>query len=220
MRSKDVGLIALFAVILSLLALYFHLPYNQVNNESEVATSPGVEADFMHIKNKSWWEGVKVVINYSVSENHELIPIAKQLIKSQNMKEPFDWVNANIAVLRVVVKLINNGSNPIYYKTTYGCSGNLPYDRVWWTTLWEVKSPLGIPKVTAEEGAVFLSRTLCTASLGYVKVEPKGSVTQEFFYIITRPFKGSVKVAIVIVPESLSNIERIIEGVAQVNYSS
>ncbi|RLG77451.1 MAG: hypothetical protein DRO10_04090 [Thermoprotei archaeon] len=220
MRSKEVGLIALFAVILSLLAFYFHLHYNEVTNESEVTTSPGVEANLTSVENRSWWEGVKVIINYSVSKNHELIPIVKQLIKSQNMKEPFDWVNANIAVLRVAVKLINNGSNPVYYKTTSGCSGSLPYDRVWWATLWEVKKPLGIPRITAEEGAVFPSQTLCTASLNYVKVQPKESVTQEFFYIITRPFKGGVKVAIVIVPEPLSNTEKIIEGTAKVNYSS
>mgnify|MGYP000557142055 CR=1 FL=1 len=72
---------------------------------------------------------VELKINYTVINNPEMISKAKKFIKSclpllapLSNKSSINWLEKDIAILRIIIKLVNNGNEVIYYRTSAWCN--------------------------------------------------------------------------------------------------
>jgi len=176
--------------------------------------------------------GAVLEINYYVIDDPQTISIAREFIKSQQpLPAPLereqgqivDWNKTDIVVLKITVKLTNNGYKPIYYVTNAFCGvtytgkeQNTRFEPIMWT----VKNPIGLPRIRAEKGQIFPTPIGCTEDLRYAKVLPGTSVSQQYYYIVTKPFKGIVKATAEICSEPLSNNCKIIEKTTYITINS
>ena len=176
--------------------------------------------------------GAVLEINYYVIDDPQTISVAREFIKSQQpLPAPLereqgqivDWNKTEVVVLKITVKLTNNGYKPIYYVTNAFCGvtytgkeQNTSFKPIMWT----VKNPVGLPRIRAEKGQVFPIPIACTLDLRYAKLLPGTSVSQQYYYIVTKPFKGIVKAAAEICSEPLSNNCKIIEKTTYITINS
>ena len=229
MLKHAIALILISLMILSGVIWYHYLQLNQGHQSTEFeSTTP--------ISNRAWYENVAVKVNYTVIEDPETLSTARKFIKVQlplpasldrGEEQIIDWLKTNIVVLKVILELTNKGDKPIYYVTNAFCevlSNTTIRDDRFKPITWRVGNPIAVPKIVAEEGHVFPLAISYTLDLRYRKVPPKTSTTNEFYYIVTKPFKGIVKAMATICPEPFSNECRIIENhthvyVVNVEYS-
>ena len=172
------------------------------------------------------WQRVKVKVDYDVIADPEVLSIAREFIRAQLplpaslTREPVvDWLSTDIAVLKVVVEIVNDNDKPVYYATNAFCEVlfNATKDRDRFKPiLWRVDSPIAIPKILAEKGAVFPLTVACTLDQGYEKVPPRASTTSEYYYIVTKPFRGTIRaVAGICLSNECKIIETSIKAVIQ-----
>lgn len=166
-----------------------------------------------------------IEISYTVVEDPQVLATAREFIKFVLSTKPYgieatdiDWLNADIAVLRIVIVLFNRGSSVVYLMTGTGCviGGGKefkPFTRIIALPI----TSMGVPEVIAEEGYVFPLPIMCTAGLVFVKLSPRESVVNEYYYIVTKPFKGIVKANAYICSESSERACRIIEDSTRIN---
>jgi len=173
--------------------------------------------------------GVTLEINYYVIDDPQTISIAREFIKSQQpLPAPLgreqgqivDWNKTDIVVLKITVMLTNNGYKPIYYVTNAFCGvtytgkeQNTSFEPIMWT----VKNPIGLPRIRAEKGQVFPIPIACTLDLRYAELLPGTSISKQYYYIVTKPFKGTIEASVEICPEPLSNKCRTLEQSISVN---
>ena len=172
------------------------------------------------------WQRVKVKVDYDVIVDPEVLSIAREFIGAQlplpaslTRESVVDWLNTDIAVLKVVIGLVNDNDKPIYYVTNAFCevlfNTAVRHDG-FKPIIWRVNSPIAVPKILAEEGAVFPLAVACALDLRYEKVLPKTSTTSEYYYILTKPFGGTIKAEVVICIKPLSNQCKTVEAGAKV----
>jgi len=173
-----------------------------------------------------------VKVNYTVIDDPEVLSTAREFIRAQlplpanldrDEERVIDRLKTDIAVLKVVVKLINNGDKPVYYVTNAFCevlSNATIRDDRFKPIMWKVENPITLPKIIAEEGHVFPLTVSCTLDLGYKKVSPKTSITNEYYYIVTKTFKGTIKAIATLCPKPLSNEYKTIEDSIYINIVS
>ena len=229
MLKHTIALILISLMILSGVVWHHYLQLNQESQSIELES-------ITPIGSRAWYENVVVKINYTVIEDPETLSTARKFIKVQlpllaslnrGEEQIIDWLKTNITVLKVTLELTNNGDKPIYYVTNAFCevlSNTTTRDGMFKPVTWSVKNPIAVPKIVAEEGHVFPPAISYTLDLRYRKVPPKISTTNEFYYIITKPFKGIIKAMAIICPEPFSNECKIIENhthvyVVNVEYS-
>lgn len=161
--------------------------------------------------------GAVLEINYYVIDDPQTISIAREFIKSQQpllaplgreQGQIVDWNKTDIVVLKITVKLTNNGYKPIYYVTNAFCGvtytgkeQNTSFEPI----LWTVKNPVGLPRIRTEKGQVFPTPIGCTEDLRYVKVLPGTSISQQYYYIVTKSFKGTIRITTEICTKPLDN---------------
>jgi len=167
--------------------------------------------------------GAVLEINYYVIDDPQTISVAREYIKSQQSSpaplereqgQIVDWNKTDIVVLKITVKLTNNGYKPIYYVTNAFCGvtytgkeHNTSFEPI----LWTVKNPIGLPRIRAEKGQVFPIPIACTLDLRYAKLLPGTSISKQYYYIVTKPFKGKVEASVEICLKPLSDKCRIIK---------
>ncbi len=168
-------------------------------------------------------------IGYEVMDDPQTVSIVREFIKTQlplpaslnrTDEEVIDWLKTDIAVIKVVVKLTNNGNKPTYYVTNAFCGvvfQKIKEDYKFKPIAWSVKNPIGLPKIYAEKGHVLQLPMGCTLDLAYVKVLPGTSVSKEYYYIVTKPFKGIIEDTVEICSEPLSNKCVTIERTVYIN---
>ncbi|RLG86760.1 MAG: hypothetical protein DRO39_02300 [Thermoprotei archaeon] len=161
-------------------------------------------------------------IGSTVIEDPEVLDAARRFIKSRLLsplkpakggEDGTSWLVRDIAVLKLVVELINRGDRPIYYMTNAFCEVcHNETCKTFTPIAWRVESPVALPKIVAEEGDVFPLAVSCTLDLRYRKVSPGASVASEFYYIVAKPFRGTVWAAATICSGPLSSDCRTLEG--------
>ncbi|RLF17781.1 MAG: hypothetical protein DRZ82_09460 [Thermoprotei archaeon] len=227
--------IALVFIVLVVLASALYYYYSQhCVNQVTFLISKSVESRTNAPSGEAWYDNVTVRINYTVIDDPETLSIAREFIKASlplptclDKKQLTDWPNVDIAVLKVIMELVNNGNKPIYYITNAFCEvcfNATVCDHRFKPITWRIENPIAVPEIVAEEGHVFPLVILYTLDLRYRKVPPKTSITNEFYYIVTKPFRGIIKAAAAVCPEPFSGECRIIENhthvyVVNVEYS-
>jgi len=186
-------------------------------NNAGYTTSP--------VANDGIWDNVVVKVNYSVIDDPEILSIARDFIRMElesanrsalKKESMVDWLSTDIVVLKVVVELVNNGDKPIYYMTNAFCevcfNATVCNVRRFEPIAWRVEEPIALLKITVDEGEVYPLTISCTLDLRYWKVVPGASVVNEFYYVVTKPFRGAVKAKAVICSAQLGNKCEIVEG--------
>jgi len=208
--------IALVFIVLVVLASAVYYYYSQHSvNQVTFPISKSVESRTNAPSGGAWYDDVTVRINYTVIDDPETLSIAREFIKASlplpvgfDKKQVTDWLNADIAVLRIIVKLVNNGDKPIYYMTNAFCEvcfNATVCDHRFEPITWRVRDPITLLKITAEEGDVFPLMISCTLDLKYKRVAPRTSIVNEFYYIVTKPFRGTIRAIATICPKLFSN---------------
>ena len=86
----------------------------------------------------------------------ELESANRGALKKESM---VDWLSTDIAILKVVVELVNNGDKPIYYMTNAFCevcfNATVCNVRRFEPIAWRVEEPIALLKITADEGEVY-----------------------------------------------------------------
>ncbi len=159
---------------------------------------------------------VVVTVSYRVINDPRVIAVAREFIEahlpvpaSLDKRPMVNWASANISVLEVVVRLTNNGTKPIYYVTNFLCGvdygstvGNGGrYEPI----AWRVRSPIAVPEITVERGAVFPIVVARTLDLRYELVAANSSIANKYYYIVTKPFEGKIKIKATICSKPFSN---------------
>lgn len=108
-----------------------------------------------------------------------------------------------------LIYYVTNAFCGVLFNTTIRYDGFKPI-------IWRVDSPIAIPKILDKEGAVFPLTVACTLDLRHAEVPPKTSITNEYYYIVEKPFRGTIRAVVAICPEPLSNECKIVEGSAKV----
>ena len=195
-------------------AVYYYYSQHSVNQVTS-PISKSVESRTTTPTFRAWYDDVALRVNYTVVDDPETLSIAKGFIKAfsplpagLNKNQVVNWLNANIAVLRIIVELINNGDKPVYYVTNAFCEvcfNATICDHRFEPITWRVGDPIALLRITAEEGDVFPLVISCTLDLRYRKVAPRTSVVNEFYYIVTKPFRGTIRAIATICPKPFSN---------------
>jgi len=208
--------IALVFIVLVVLAsaVYYYYSQHSVNQVTS-PISKNVESGTTAPSGDAWYDDVAVRINYTVIDDPETLSIAREFIKTSlplparlDKKKVTDWLNVDIAVLRITVELINNGDKPVYYVTNAFCEvcfNATICDHRFEPITWRVGDPIALLRITAEEGDVFPLVISCTLDLRYRKVAPRTSVVNKFYYIVTKPFRGTIRAIATICPKPFSN---------------
>jgi len=215
--------IALVFIVLVVLASVVYYYYSQHSvNQVIFLINESVESRTTAQSGGAWYDDVAVRVNYTVIDDPETLSIAREFIKASlplparlDKKKVTDWLNADIAVLKVIVELVNNGDKPIYYITNAFCEvcfNATVRDHRFEPVTWKVEDPITLLKITTEEGDIFPLIISCTLDLKYKKVAPKSSIANEFYYIVTKPFRGIIRALATICPEPFSNECRTIES--------
>jgi len=143
----------------------------------------------------------------------ELESTNRSALKKESM---VGWLSTDIAVLKVIVELANNGDKPIYYMTNAFCevcfNATVCNVRRFEPIVLRVEEPIALLKITADEGEVYMLTISRTLDLRYWKVIPRASVVNEFYYMVTKPFHGTVKAKAVVYSAQLGNECEIVEG--------
>ncbi len=162
-------------------------------------------------------------------DDPQTVSIVREFIKTQlplsaslNMtnEEVIDWLKTDISVIKVVVTLTNNGDKPVNYVTNAFCGvtfHKIEEDYMFKPIVWSAKNPIGLPKIYAKKGHVFQIPIGCTLDLTYVKVLPRTSISKEYYYIVTKPFKGVIEDTVEICFKPFSNKCETIERTIYIN---
>ena len=213
MLRRVIALVLIVLVVLAS-AVYYYYAQHSVNQVTS-PISKNVESETTAPNGEAWYNDVTVRINYTVIDDPETLSVARKFIKASlplsahpDKKQVIDWLNTDIAVLRIIVKLINNGDKPVYYVTNAFCEvcfNATICDHRFEPITWRVGDPIALLRITAEEGDVFPLVISCTLDLRYRKVAPRTSVVNEFYYIVTKPFRGTIRAIATICPKPFSN---------------
>ncbi|MCD6300443.1 MAG: hypothetical protein J7L82_00035 [Staphylothermus sp.] len=159
--------------------------------------------------------GAILEIDYQVINDPQTISSARKLIESLQIPhtsdqqgQEIDWNNTDIAVLEITVELINKGKDTIYYITNSYCGASYYVKEPSTITKpfnWTVRKPISLPEIDSEKGQVLPIAIGCTEDLRYEKMLPGTSISQKFYYILSKPFKGTIRVMTEICTEPLSN---------------
>ena len=171
-------------------------------------------------KNPGILENVSMEIQYEVIEDPKILSIAREFIKANlpvpadlNNKPPTDWLNTNISVLKIIIKIYNDNSIPVYYETNAYCgtsywgnntSNNTIFD-------WRIYHPIATLRINAHTGSVFPVSIVCTLDFGYEKVLPNSVVTNEYYFVVTKPFKGKISASATVCLKPFCNICRVFD---------
>jgi len=208
--------IALVFMVLVVLASVVYYYYSQHSvNQVIFLINESVESRTTTPTCEAWYDGVALRVNYTVIDDPEILSLAKGFIKAfsplpagLNKNQVVNWLNANIAVLRITVELINNGDKPVYYVTNAFCEvcfNATICDHGFEPITWRVGDPIALLRITAEEGDVFPLMISCMLDLKYKRVAPRTSIVNEFYYIVTKLFRGTVRAIATICPKPFSN---------------
>ena len=113
----------------------------------------------------------------------------------------------------MIIKIYNDNSIPVYYETNAYCgtshwsnntSNNTIFD-------WRIYHPIAIPKISAHTGSVFPVSIVCTLDFGYEKVLPNSVVTNEYYFVVTKSFKGEIRVSATICLKPFCNACRVFD---------
>jgi hypothetical protein len=175
----------------------------------------------VYVSGQGALENVGMIVKYEIIEEPENISVAEKFIKaylpapaSLSRESQVDWLSTNISVLRIIIELSNNKDTPVYYITnafysTYYRSSN---DSKYTLFNWKINHPIAIPKIIPHNGSVFPIPIMCTLDLRYEKILPHNEVTNEYYFIITKPFNGTIKAAATVCIEPFSNTCTVLEG--------
>jgi len=165
----------------------------------------------------TWYDDVVVRVSYTVIEDPGVLSIARELIKAEppfpagqgrGGGQAIDWARASIAVLKVIVELANRGGKPVYYVTNAFCEvlfNATMHDDRFKPIMWRVENPIALPRIVVEEGHVLPLAVACTLDLRYSKIQPRTSITNEYYYIVTKPFRGTIEATASICSKPLSS---------------
>lgn len=162
-------------------------------------------------------------VSYSVIEDLEILSTARKLIEAQlpvlakfGVKLSVDWLSVDIAVLKVTVELTNNDVQPVYYETNHYCGVELVNSTELEPLSWKVDFPVAKLEVIVEEGEKFSLLVFCTADLTYRILQPGASTAREYYYIVTKPFKGVVKATATVCTSLMGSECRVLESIVEV----
>jgi len=164
---------------------------------------------------------VMVSISYDVVDDPGLKDLVRELIRLRlssklgSTGEGVDWLRTDIAILWITVIIVNYGDEPLYYVTNAFCEvlyAASPRLRRFSPLVWRVNSPVALPLFCAEEGHVYPLPVACTADLRYEVVPPRACIANEYFFIVTKPFRGTVVATARVCTRPFSNECRAVKG--------
>ncbi len=83
----------------------------------------------------------------------------------------------------------------MYYETNAYCGTYYWSNNTLNNTIFDrrIYYPIAIPRIRAHTGSVFPVSIVCTLDFGYEKVLPSGMVANEYYFVVTKPFKGEIR---------------------------
>mgnify|MGYP001772782767 CR=1 FL=1 len=130
-------------------------------------------------------EPVVVRINYTVVEDPRLKATAWSMVKWLN------WTGVDIAVLKITVELENRGSKIVYYHFGGPC---YPMDNVSFQPFTSHDGHKSNIVFNVTHGKVFDYPKTCLLSLIAKPLLPGELHVYEYYYVVTKPFKGTATV--------------------------
>lgn len=232
MKSSTFILIFLVSMVLAVMLFYAYTIHNQSQSPAQITCNETGSSEYNNVTgygNLGVIDNVGVEVKYEVTGDPKVVSIARDFIRlhlpvpvDSNNKPPVDWVNTSISVLKIVIKISNNNSIPVYYETnafcgTYHWSNNNSSKTMF---NWRVSYPITVPKITAYKGAVFPVPIICTLDLAYAKVPSHNTVENNYYFIITKPFQGEIKASTTVCLKPFSNTCKMFEGNIPVTVSN
>lgn len=232
MKSSMYMLIFIVLVALCGILFYAYTSQNQNSGSSQVISSNTGSSEYTIVVgrgNPGIMDNVSMKIEYEVTGDSKAVSVAREFIwthlpvpVSSNRESPVDWVNAGISVLKIVVRISNNNSVLMYYETNAFCGTSRWSSNNSNRTIfdWRVVHPIAVPEIKAYKGAVFPVPITCTLDLAYAEVPPNTTVSNEYYFIITKAFQGEIKASATVCLKPFSNMCNVYEGNVPVTASS
>jgi len=159
----------------------------------------------MYVSNVSYGN-VVLRISYSTINDLEILSRARLIVEHFSLWNPMssmgeeyvaNFNKSNIAILKITIKLINQGYKVMYYKTNYACGVSLHVNEAIYKLLkpltWSVKEPVTLIHIENMSGYILPLPVFCTDDLRFKPIPPRAEVVNEFYYIVTVPFEGVIK---------------------------
>jgi len=209
-------LVAMVAIVSSAAYYYLYLePGGRAFSSASSYHSSSAQPSVRSISGDTLRNAI-VTVSYHVTNDPRVIAVAREFIEahlpvpaSLDKRPMVNWSSADISVLEVVVRLTNNGIKPVYYVTNSLCGidyGDITENGSRYKPIaWRIKSPIAVPEITVEKGAIFPVVIACTLDLGYEPVAANSSITNQYYYIVTKPFEGKIKIKATICSKPFSN---------------
>ena len=232
MKPSTYMLIFIVSIVLCGMFFYAYTTQNQAREPSHIISSNSGSSKYAIVTgggNVGVTGNVSMEIKYEVTGDSKLVSGAREFIRTHlpvpaglNKEPPVDWVNADISVLKIMVRISNNNSIPVYYETNTFCGTSRWDSNNSNSTIfeWKIIHPVAVPEIEAYKGAVFPAPVMCTPDLAYAKVPPGTTVSNEYYFIITKTFQGEIKASTTVCLKPLSNMCRVLEGSIPVTVDS
>lgn len=224
MKSSTYMLIFIVLIVLCGMLYYAHTMQNHGEKPLQSISINSGSSGYTIVAgggNPGITDNVSMKIEYEVTGDSKVVSVAREFIRthlpvpaSLNREPPVDWVNANISVLKIVIKISNNNSIPVYYETNAFCGtshwdGNSSNRTIF---EWRVVHPIAVPEIKVYKGAVFPVPITCTQDLAYAEVPPSTTVSNEYYFVITKTFQGEIKASATVCLKPFSNMCSDLEG--------
>jgi len=204
---KSLALVSVAIVLLLLAGVLYYIDTSFNKNRESAQEISSTSSNSKYITSacdgdQGTLENVNMDIEYEIIEDSMSVSAAREFIKdhlpvpaSLGREPQVDWLNTNISILKIIIKISNNNGILVYYETNTFCGTSYWNNDNSEDTIfdWKVNNPIAIPKIIAYNGSVFPISIVCTLDFGYADVPPKSVVVNEFYFITTKPFKGEVK---------------------------
>lgn len=186
MRPRTIVILLLVAVAIQIATTYYLFRVNLLSFP-HVATGVVAKEPFV------------VKINYVAVENPELLATAWRMI------ETFNWSSSNIAVIKVIVVLENRGNELAYYSFGGKC---FPQEGRAFQPFTDHDGHRENIVFEVEEGRVFDFFKICQPALIQQGLLPGEQHVYEYYYVVSKPFRGTVSVREKVCFGWLSNFEK------------
>lgn len=153
-------------------------------------------------------EPVVVRINYTVIEDPGLKAIAWDMVRWLN------WTGNDIAVLKITVGVENRGNETVYYSFGGPC---LPLEGASFEPFTNHDGHRGNIFFNVTTGQVFDVPRMCLLVLISKKLQPGERDVYEYYYVVTRPFKGIAIVKEEVCPDLRFRGYKIIESHVEID---
>ena len=162
-------------------------------------------------------DSVTLRVNYSIISDPIILSRAKYMVENCLSWNKSREDTNDIVVLKIRVELVNQGNRTIYYKTNYKCGISLrrtcePMYMFLKPLTWDVKEPITLVQISSDTGHVLPLPIYCTLDLRFKPIPPQSKVVNEFYYIITTPFKGRIRVVASVCDQPLEHSCRLIKN--------